>query len=46
MNMFYICSGNKVASSHVYVLSAWNVVTAIKEPTSKILFNFDLFIFK
>lgn len=46
MKMFSICSGNKVESSHMCVLSAWNVVTAIKEPTSKILFNFDLFIFK
>lgn len=30
----------------MYVLSAWNVVTAIKETTPKFLFNFDLFIFK
>lgn len=25
----------------MYVLSAWNVVTAIKEPTPKFLFNFQ-----
>ena len=49
--MFYdyanvLCSGNKQHLATCVKLSAWNVVTAIKEPTLKFIFNFDLFIFK